>query len=53
MNDHRSRSWYSVWSSDRVYNVCDTIIRLLMVEAELSASKERVQKLPLYGPDGG
>ena len=30
-----------------------TIIRVLAVSADLSAIKERVQELPLYGPDGG
>lgn len=30
-----------------------TIIRVLTANADLSAIKERVQKLQLYGPDGG
>ncbi|HKM73606.1 MAG TPA: hypothetical protein VJX94_26665 [Stellaceae bacterium] len=30
-----------------------TIIRVLTVDADLSAIKERVQELQLYGPDGG
>jgi len=30
-----------------------TIIRVLAADADLSAIKERVQELQLYGPDGG
>ena len=36
------------WRQDR-----GTIIRVLTVNADLSAIKERVQELQLYGPDGG
>ena len=36
------------WRQDR-----GTIIRVLTVNADLSAIKERVQELHLYGPDGG
>ena len=36
------------WRQDR-----GTIIRVLTVNADLSAIKERVQELRLYGPDGG
>jgi uncharacterized protein YecT (DUF1311 family) len=36
------------WRQDK-----GTIIRVLTVNADLSAIKERVQELRLYGPDGG
>jgi uncharacterized protein YecT (DUF1311 family) len=36
------------WRHDR-----GTIIRVLSVSADLSAIKERVRELQLYGPDGG
>jgi uncharacterized protein YecT (DUF1311 family) len=36
------------WRQDK-----GTIIRVLTADAELSAIKERVQALQLYGPDGG
>ena len=36
------------WRQDR-----GTIIRVLTVNADLLAIKERVQELQLYGPDGG
>ena len=36
------------WRQDR-----GTIIRVLTVNADLLAIKERVQDLQLYGPDGG
>jgi uncharacterized protein YecT (DUF1311 family) len=36
------------WRQDR-----GTIIRVLTASADLSAIKERVQELQLYGPDGG
>ena len=36
------------WRQDK-----GTIIRVLTVSADLSAIKERVQELQLYGPDGG
>jgi len=36
------------WRQDK-----GTIIRVLTVYADLSAIKERVQELQLYGPDGG
>ena len=36
------------WRQDR-----GTIIRVLTMSADLSAIKERVQELRLYGPDGG
>ena len=35
------------WRQDR------GTIRVLMANADLSAIKERVQELQLYGPDGG
>jgi hypothetical protein len=35
------------WREDR-----GTIIRVLTMSADLSAIKERVQELRLYGPDG-
>ena len=36
------------WRQDR-----GTIIRVLTVNADLSAIKERVHELQLYGPEGG
>jgi uncharacterized protein YecT (DUF1311 family) len=36
------------WRQDK-----GTIIRVLTVSADLSAIKERVQELQLYGPNGG
>jgi hypothetical protein len=37
-----------LWQQNR-----GTIIRVLTASTDLSAIKERVQELQLYGPDGG